>query len=132
MSSSSHAGEALPSSIAARASLGEMPSMDARCTPAKHRYDACFNAWFEEYLGLGPAASSSAAATATTPKARSGFFGSLSDASSSSSGGHDDAARATLRQRLEGQCGPLWKEYQACIEVCTWLLTDRLEKERRH
>lgn len=120
MSSSSHAGEALPSSIAARASLGEMPSMDARCTPAKHRYDACFNAWFEEYLGLGPASSSSsAAATAPKAKARSGFFGSLSDSSSGGGGGgKDDASRATLRQRLEGQCGPLWKEYQACIEVC--------------
>jgi hypothetical protein len=32
--------------------LGVMPSMSAECTPLKHRYDACFNKWFEDYLGL--------------------------------------------------------------------------------
>lgn len=32
--------------------LGKMPSMDPKCTPLKHSYDACFNLWFEEYLGI--------------------------------------------------------------------------------
>ncbi|EPQ53896.1 hypothetical protein GLOTRDRAFT_21966, partial [Gloeophyllum trabeum ATCC 11539] len=25
-------------------------SLSPKCTPLKHKYDACFNAWFEGYL----------------------------------------------------------------------------------
>lgn len=94
--------------------LGVMPSMSFECTPSKHRYDACFNKWFEEYLGL-PALSSSSSSDKDSSRDSgvSGFFSKSKATSPSDS----SIERKRLRERLEGECGPLWKEYQSCVLV---------------
>ncbi|WVF69991.1 hypothetical protein IAT40_004776 [Kwoniella sp. CBS 6097] len=43
-----------------------MESLSPECTPLKHRYDSCFNAWFEGYLQPALAASASSSASAPT------------------------------------------------------------------
>jgi TRIAP1/MDM35 family protein len=114
------ASEEGSSSSSHSSGLGVMPSMSPQCTPLKHRYDACFNRWFEEYLGLpasSPSNSSgSVSATSTSDGHRdsgvSGFFSKVSGSSESSSND-----RKRLRERLEGDCGPFWKEYQTCVLV---------------
>ncbi|WVQ69075.1 uncharacterized protein L199_007287 [Kwoniella botswanensis] len=51
-----------------------MESLSPECTPLKHRYDSCFNAWFEGYLqpalaaaSSSPSSSSSSTSSTLTP-----------------------------------------------------------------
>ena len=109
------------------AGLGRMPSMDDKCTPLKHKYDQCFNLWFEEYLGLdsksssATSASSSSASTSTarssadSNQSRFSFFGS--DRSGQETGSTDasvDARRRDLRVRYDS-CAQLFEDYKACV-----------------
>ncbi|KDN39914.1 hypothetical protein K437DRAFT_227679 [Tilletiaria anomala UBC 951] len=66
-----------------------MPSMDPKCTPLKHRYDQCFNLWFDEYLDL-------AAPAATAPPAAS--------------------RRAELRKKYDS-CAALFEDYKTCVRA---------------
>ncbi|KAK6903911.1 hypothetical protein L486_03487 [Kwoniella mangroviensis CBS 10435] len=43
-----------------------MESLSPECTPLKHRYDSCFNAWFEGYLQPALAAASSLSSSSTS------------------------------------------------------------------
>lgn len=129
--------------------LGMMPSMSQECTPLKHRYDACFNRWFEDYLGVGHLAQASASGSrsgavsgeSSRSNGLGGLFGRGSSSSSSSSSSLESissastaSAQATshsgagpiqrspeeqrrLRDRLDGECGAMWKEYQQCVLV---------------
>lgn len=96
--------------------LGVMPSMSAECTPSKHRYDACFNKWFEEYLGLSASSLSSSTSSDKDSSRDSGVSGFFSKSKATSPSG-SATERKRLRERLEGECGPLWKEYQSCVLV---------------
>lgn len=103
--------------------LGVMPSMSSECTPLKHKYDACFNRWFEEYLGLPPPAASSASSPSSTSSDASsdsgvsGFFTRRKGSGTGEAKGADPNERKRLRDRLEGDCGAMWKEYQGCVLV---------------
>jgi hypothetical protein len=108
------------SSIAHSSGLGVMPSMSSECTPLKHRYDACFNKWFEDYLGL-PAPSSSSSST-EEDRRDSGVSGFFSKSKTSNNSSTDAQGRKKLRERLDGDCGPFWKEYQGCVLVSLSLL----------
>lgn len=99
--------------------LGVMPSMSVECTPLKHRYDACFNKWFEEYLGLPTASPSSSHSTSGSDGHKdsgvAGFFSKVGSGSGDTNSIANDRKR--LRDRLEGDCGTFWKEYQSCVLV---------------
>lgn len=108
--------------------LGKMPSMSAECTPAKHRYDDCFNKWFEDYLGLSSKENGNRRNGDLTNKkeSRNTFWSSSSTSSSQENnpieaiqGGvqRTSTERKALRDRLEGECGKFWKEYQSCVLV---------------
>ncbi|WRT64953.1 uncharacterized protein IL334_001894 [Kwoniella shivajii] len=69
-----------------------MESLSPECTPLKHRYDSCFNAWFEGYLQPALAASTSTSiltspspSTSTLPSLTPAPSTSTVDATSSSS-----------------------------------------------
>ncbi|KAL5498625.1 hypothetical protein ACEPAH_1980 [Sanghuangporus vaninii] len=63
-------------------------SMADECTPLKHEYDSCFNAWFEGYLQ--PAVNLSAEQRADYAKAKADEY--------------------------ERKCGKIWREYKACVQ----------------
>lgn len=96
-------GDAGSTNGAASTGLGLMNSISPECTPLKHRYDSCFNLWFKEYLdatspAVQPAESSSR-----------GFFAAPRQEVPQNA--------AALRDQYESKCGPLFKEYQACVLV---------------
>jgi TRIAP1/MDM35 family protein len=66
-------------------------SLSPKCTPLKHEYDACFNAWFEGYLepALPPSATAEQRAAYSKQKA----------------------------DEYEQRCGKIWKEYRDCVQV---------------
>lgn len=120
--------------------LGMMPSMSQECTPLKHRYDACFNRWFEDYLGVGHPAQAPASGESSKSSGLGGLFGRGSSSSSLSSSVESISSASTastqatshsgvgpiqrspeeqrrLRDRLDGECGAMWKEYQQCVLV---------------
>jgi TRIAP1/MDM35 family protein len=67
-------------------------SLSPECTPLKHAYDTCFNAWFEGYLE--PATPGGG----TQPT--------------------DHAARAKkMAAEYEEKCGKLWAGYRECVQV---------------
>ena len=65
-------------------------SMSPECTPLKHTYDACFNAWFEGYLE--PAVSA-------TPAERLKYS-------------------QEKAEEYERNCGKIWTQYRSCVQVC--------------
>lgn len=105
--SSGAAGEPGPNESA---SLGLMDSLSPECTPLKHTYDRCFNAWFKDYLD----ASSEYIDTNATPAK-----GSWTSGFPRLSSGSNRMAQhlAVLRERYEHDCGKLFAEYQACVKV---------------
>lgn len=117
--SSPASSEGIPSD--GPAGLGQMSSLSAECTPLKHRYDTCFNQWFEEYLSLGTSADPSRLDQTTSSDSGRGGFWSRNKSSSASSAGLDDLERSEkrkqLRTDLDGRCGVIFKEYQACVKV---------------
>ncbi|CAO1639370.1 unnamed protein product [Sympodiomycopsis kandeliae] len=104
------------SSAAGPAGLGQMSSLSPECTPLKHRYDTCFNSWFEEYLSLGTDSSASSSSSTATPSGSS-FWGRSSSANSSNSTMLDSKEkRKQLRLELDGKCGEVLKSYQDCVK----------------
>ncbi|WWC87070.1 uncharacterized protein L201_001956 [Kwoniella dendrophila CBS 6074] len=66
-----------------------MESLSPECTPLKHRYDSCFNAWFEGYLqpaldASSSSSSSSSSVSATSTSSQPSLTASSSSSSSSS------------------------------------------------
>jgi len=79
-------------------------SLSPSCTPLKHAYDACFNAWFEGYLE--PVVSS-------TPAQR------------------ESRAREKAEE-YEARCGALWRNYRECVQaVAEKGLSSMLEQARK-
>ncbi|KAG8755493.1 hypothetical protein FRC14_003991 [Serendipita sp. 396] len=75
-------------------------SISPECTPLKHKYDTCFNAWLESYL---------------SPEVTNAI---KSSSTSSNSASNDDAkAHRTRRmaQEYEDKCGAAWKAYNSCV-----------------
>ena len=130
------------------AGLGAISSLSPECTPLKHRYDACFNLWFKDYLAIGddqireqqrkseasssspPSSSSSSSSMASSQssgnKKRSSWFSDTSSSSSPASttptslGEHDiEQRKKTIMERYERDCGKLFRDYQACVKVST-------------
>lgn len=126
---------ARPSSDNSPAGLGVMGSMSETCTPLKHRYDACFNKWFGDYLGASgapgsdPSSSTSSSSSSSSPSSSSrstgGFFGSKSARSDAKTEGEnagagagaDAGVREKLREKYEKECGALFREYRECVRV---------------
>ncbi|KAK0443469.1 mitochondrial distribution/morphology family 35/apoptosis [Armillaria borealis] len=65
-------------------------SLSPECTPLKHKYDSCFNEWFEEYLEPAIAAS------ATQPER--------------------EAYSRQQAAEFEAKCGKIWVEYKTCVQ----------------
>lgn len=66
-------------------------SLSPECTPLKHEYDTCFNAWFEGYLEPAVAASATPAQQATYSKQKADEF--------------------------QEKCGKVWDSYRECVQV---------------
>ncbi len=66
-------------------------SLSPECTPLKHKYDSCFNEWFEGYLEPAIAAS------ATQPER--------------------EAYSRQQAAEFEAKCGKIWVEYKTCVQV---------------
>jgi len=64
-------------------------SLSEECTPLKHEYDSCFNAWFEGYLEP---------AVTTSSQTRSNYTKRKAD-------------------EFDTKCGPVWEKYKACVQV---------------
>lgn len=134
-STSAAATEQAGGSSAGPAGLGSMSSLSAECTPLKHKYDGCFNLWFQEYLGIpsdssagGEGSVSAAAGSSASPERKRRFWGGggpskdVSGETGATPGVTMSAAEATtkraqLRDDLEGRCGALFREYQTCVKV---------------
>jgi TRIAP1/MDM35 family protein len=73
-------------------------SFSAQCTPLKHEYDSCFNAWFEGYLEPAIAASANSEQRATYSKQKA--------------------------EEFEHSCGKVWRQYRDCVQVrvLPWVL----------
>jgi TRIAP1/MDM35 family protein len=70
-------------------------SLSSECTPLKHAYDTCFNAWFEGYLEP---------TTSQKPQA-------------------DQSQRAKeMAAEYEEKCGKLWTGYRECVQVRRYVL----------
>ncbi|KDQ18759.1 hypothetical protein BOTBODRAFT_170769 [Botryobasidium botryosum FD-172 SS1] len=80
-------------------------SLSPSCTPLKHAYDACFNAWFEGYLEP---------VVASAPALR------------------ERRAREKADE-YEARCGALWKNYRECVQkaVAEKGLSSMLEQARK-
>ncbi|KAF8627552.1 hypothetical protein AX15_004372 [Amanita polypyramis BW_CC] len=65
-------------------------SLSPECTPLKHKYDTCFNAWFEGYLEPAVTGSSSAEERAVYSKQKADEF--------------------------QANCGQIWEEYRRCVQ----------------
>jgi len=65
-------------------------SLSTECTPLKHEYDSCFNAWFEGYLEPAVAASAS-------PTQREAY---------------SQQKAAEFQER----CGKIWESYRECLQ----------------
>ncbi|WVR04488.1 hypothetical protein IAU60_001492 [Kwoniella sp. DSM 27419] len=80
-----------------------MESLSPECTPLKHRYDSCFNAWFEGYL---QPALSAAAAYAPAPVSGSAVASaSAAGPSTSSAGPSAGAGASTAVAQAQGAQG---------------------------
>ena len=87
--------------------LGQMNSMSPECTPFKHKYDDCFHTWFKDYLDM----SSSVNVEPSSPPKQNPWPGRDKQAPPSD--------LTSLRERYETDCGKLFEEYQACVQVRT-------------
>jgi len=66
-------------------------SLAEECTPLKHQYDSCFNAWFEGYI--------EPVAEGTTPEQRK-------------------ERSVEKAKEYEERCGKVWESYKVCVQVC--------------
>lgn len=65
-------------------------SLAPECTPLKHEYDTCFNAWFEGYLEPAVAASTSVEKRTAYSKQKA--------------------------EEFDRKCGGVWESYKACVQ----------------
>jgi len=65
-------------------------SLSPECTPLKHKYDSCFNTWFEAYLEPAIAASANAQQRSAYSKQKADEF--------------------------EQNCGKIWRQYRDCVQ----------------
>ncbi|KIJ51281.1 hypothetical protein M422DRAFT_58845 [Sphaerobolus stellatus SS14] len=81
-------------------------SLAEQCTPLKHEYDACFNAWFEGYL--------EPLVEGTTPTQR-------------------QAHQQAKAKEYEEKCGKIWDSYKECVQTAVKDkgLTSLLEQARQ-
>lgn len=84
-------------------------SLSDECTPLKHKYDSCFNAWFEGYLEPAMNVSADAQQRETYSKQKAAEY--------------------------EEKCGKIWESYRLCVQVRRFrgscgglLLTDACRK----
>ena len=91
-----------------------MDSIKPECTPLKHEYDRCFNAWFKDYLEAASSTSTDKSGAWITPS----IFGG------------DKLAQ--LRTRYDTDCGHIFRKYQACVKaaVAELELGPSIEKAR--
>jgi len=73
-------------------------SLSEECTPFKHEYDSCFNAWFEGYLEP---------AVTTSSQTRSDYTKRKAD-------------------EFDAKCGSVWEKYKACVQVCSVIFSPNL------
>ncbi|KAK2464073.1 hypothetical protein APHAL10511_003903 [Amanita phalloides] len=66
-------------------------SLSSACTPLKHKYDSCFNSWFEGYLEPAVAANISTEERAAYSKAKADEF--------------------------NAKCGQIWEQYKHCVQA---------------
>lgn len=66
-------------------------SLSEECTPLKHEYDSCFNAWFEGYLEPAVAVSASLQKRADYSKQKA--------------------------EEFQQKCGKVWESYRVCLQV---------------
>lgn len=87
------------------AGLGVISSLAPECTPLKHKYDACFDLWFRDYLAIGD--------------------GQIQDqqrsAPSRASESDIEARKKSIMARYDRDCGALFRDYQACVKVSSCL-----------
>ncbi|KAF8228884.1 hypothetical protein L208DRAFT_1403023 [Tricholoma matsutake] len=65
-------------------------SLSEACTPLKHEYDSCFNAWFEGYL-------EPAVAVSPTPEKRAEYS-------------------KQKAEEFQDKCGKVWESYRECVQ----------------
>ncbi|KAG9226541.1 hypothetical protein PLEOSDRAFT_22046 [Pleurotus ostreatus PC15] len=65
-------------------------SLSDECTPLKHKYDSCFNAWFEGYLEPAMNVSADAQQRETYSKQKAAEY--------------------------EEKCGKIWESYRLCVQ----------------
>ena len=92
--------------------LGLMNSISADCTPSKHKYDQCFNAWFRDYLDVSSNMNGDDNSNRALTDMRT-----VSNSSQLSVSKKQANALASLRERYENDCGRIYDEYQACVKV---------------
>jgi len=80
-------------------------SLDPKCTPLKHKYDACFNTWFEGYLQQLPPG--------------------LKET-------EREQRIKTKNDEYNQKCGKVWEAYRTCVQdaVTEKGLNDLLEQAR--
>lgn len=99
-----------------------MSSLSPACTPLKHSYDECFQAWFVDYLAVAPPSSSGSTSPSSNTAGKkteqeSGFAWGRSAKKEESATETELKRRKGLRERLQGQCGPVWEQYRDCVRV---------------
>ncbi|KII90508.1 hypothetical protein PLICRDRAFT_39068 [Plicaturopsis crispa FD-325 SS-3] len=76
-------------------------SLSSDCTPLKHEYDNCFNAWFEGYLQPAVALNTSGTGTGAGYKDTK------------------DQRAAYSKQKADefnNSCGKIWEQYRGCVQ----------------
>jgi len=81
-------------------------SLADECTPLKHKYDSCFNAWFEGYLEPVVGANVSTKEKKAIAKQKA--------------------------EEYEAKCGKIWADYRDCVQKAVQLkgLTKLLDQAR--
>lgn len=88
------------------ANLGVISSLAEECTPRKHKYDACFDLWFRDYLAIGDSQIAQQEAQHSAASTRN--LKTDTDV---------EARKKSIMQRYENDCGSLFRDYQSCVKV---------------
>jgi TRIAP1/MDM35 family protein len=70
-------------------------SLSSECTPLKHAYDSCFNAWFAGYLEP----------TLTPHQQRE-------------KNKNPQEYQKQKAEEYQQKCGKVWESYKECVQVC--------------
>lgn len=93
------------------AGLGVISSLASECTPLKHRYDACFDLWFRDYLSIGDSQ------IVQQEKQRGASSAPLGLGKSRTPDSDIEARKKNIMERYDRDCGALFKDYQSCVKV---------------